>query len=65
MGAQRIWEDVTIEALAGEVSVVLDGQPTKPGASTAHGVTLEDLRRFADTCSDLADPTITTRAWRR
>jgi hypothetical protein len=41
-----------------------EGQPTKPDASTVHGVTLEDLRRFADTCSDLGDPTIMTRAWR-
>jgi hypothetical protein len=35
-----------------------------PDTNACHRVTLEDLRRFADTFGDLADPAITKRAWR-
>jgi hypothetical protein len=41
-----------------------EGPPANADVSTAHGVTLEHLRRFGDTYSDLGDPTIMTRAWR-
>jgi hypothetical protein len=41
-----------------------DSLLAKPDANIARRVTLEDLRRFADTYSDLADPTIMTSAWR-
>ena len=42
----------------------LERQPVNPDAITAHRVTLEHLRRFADTYSDLGDPAIMARAWR-
>jgi hypothetical protein len=38
--------------------------PVDPDTNACHRVTLEDLRRFADTYGDLADTAIMKRAWR-
>lgn len=72
--------DILIRDVPEAVIAVLDANAARMGLSRseyvrrrlaqdidARGarVTVEDFRRFAETCRDLGDPEVMARAWRR